>query len=236
MKTLITSGDSFSECTSGFVDTWPVHLKNWLGIDHITKAVEGQSNGLIAKSIVYEIHQQLSAGLDPSKIIVGVMWSASSRWEFYDQDRVYDFKTSIPEIWKNPTNFNSEETGGWYYLNIQHDSQYAKDFYKNYFTSTAGMIKTLESILYVQWFLRNYNVKYFMCHWEPKLFDLSYKDIPATKHLWEMIDWNCFVSFESQLEWLSKIKGNHVLSRHPHSDEHKKYCEDIILPHVQKML
>jgi hypothetical protein len=231
---LITSGDSFSECTTGYVDTWPIHIKNLLGCDHISKAVEGQSNGLIAKSIVYEVNQQIHHGVASSDIIVGIMWSTPSRWEFYDEYKKHKIKTSIENTWFNPTNFIEQDNGGWYILNIQNNHPFVENFYKDYYTEFSGYIATLEYIFYTQLFLEKHKIKYFMSYWEPDCFPNKIKTNPGTDYLYNMIDWNKFVSKESQLSWLEKIKGAHVLTRHPKSDEHKRYVDEVMFPHLQK--
>ena len=83
-KLLITSGCSFSECitVNAGKGTWPNHLAKMLpDYKHVSYAMGSQGNGLISRGIIYGVCEALKTH-SPNEILVGVMWSGSSRHDY----------------------------------------------------------------------------------------------------------------------------------------------------------
>ena len=130
---LLTSGCSFAECISDHIDTWPRHLQRYINIPMISKGLGSQGNGLISRSIIYEVDRLLKQGHSAEDMLVGIMWSGYNRWDYYwhKDDRGLDWKPENTEVcMSNPTNFiNDDHEGDWIITNHGWKSATSRDRY-----------------------------------------------------------------------------------------------------------
>ena len=126
----------------------------------ISKGLGSQGNGLISRSIIYEVDRLLKQGHSAEDMLVGIMWSGYNRWDYYwhKEDRGLDWKQENTDGWmSNPTNFKHDDhEGDWIITNYGWKS--AKDYYKHYYDDTWGQIQTLEHVLRTQWFLEKHKI------------------------------------------------------------------------------
>lgn len=234
-KIFVSSGCSFSECISDGINTWPVHIQNILKPkEHISKGMGSQGNGLIARSIIYEVDRLLRQGVKNTDIVVGVMWSGYSRHEYYwdKQSRGGEWEPMRHDGWMyNPTNFNPEDnSGGWIITNAHWKT--CKEYYKYYYDPIGGQINTLEHILRTQWFLEKNKIDYFMMKYMNEMFEL-YNEIPC-RHLQAQINWTKFVSRQGCYEWCREKNECYISENgHPTTNGHKDFTESLIIPYIQ---
>jgi len=235
-KIFVSSGCSFSECISPHIQTWPRHTSNYIQPkQHISKGMGSQGNGLISRSIIYEVDRLLNEGVKNTDIIVGVMWSGYSRSEYYwdTKSRGGEWEPLHNDGWMyNPTNFNKVDTcGNWIITNYAWKS--CKEYYKYYYDHVGGQINTLEHVLRTQWFLEKNKIDYFMMQYKNETFDL-YNAIPCL-HLYNQVDWKRFVLRQGCHEWCKQKNENYIdnETQHPTTEAHKDFTESLIIPFIE---
>ena len=234
-KIFVSAGCSFSTCEPRGPVTWPAQTQEILKPkEHISKGMGSQGNGLIARSIIYEVNRLLKQGVKNTDIVVGVMWSGYSRHEYYwdKHARGGEWEPTHHDGWLvNPTNFNNEDTdGGWVITNAHWKT--CEEYYKYYYDHIGGQINTLEHVLRTQWFLEKHNISYFMMQYMDETFNLSNR-IPC-RHLYEQIDWTKFPTNRGCFEWC-KENNEHYIDEtlHPTSKGHRAFTESIIIPYIK---
>lgn len=229
-KILLTSGCSFSECISPWIDTWPRHLARYLSDHtHISTGMGSQGNGLISRRVIYHLDRLLKTN-DAKDILVGIMWSGPNRKE------IYKYKIPIfvnPEHFQeNPTNFVPDSDGSWAIMNHNWQDDNSKIYYKHFHDDIGSLIETLEHILRVQWFLKLHNIRYFMTTYTSEVFP-CYKNHSDARYLYDQIDLSRFLPVEGEYEWCrdhSQLDFPVPGDNHPSSDQHQKFTEKVILP------
>lgn len=242
MKHLITSGCSFSETHSSYINTWPRHLNRMLPEYTLTnRAMSSQGNGLISRGIIYEVNEKLKTN-NAEDLLVGVVWSGPSRHDYY-VDSPKQFKGKNLDGWiDNPTDV-VPGVKQWAILNHhwKHDS--SKMWYRNFYSHIGSYINTLEHILRTQWFLEKHNIKYFMSTYTAQVLPGELNDDLSTAHLYGQIDFTKFLPISGILEWsmesdwkagdtLPSFQDAHVDGQHPTTEHHKLLTEKVILPFV----
>jgi len=228
-KVLITSGCSFSETISDSINTWPRHLaKSMPECRHISGAMGSQGNGLISRSIIHACTQYKD-----SDMLVGIVWSGPDRHDFYYKNsKVGENKEGWME---NPTGFTKNKN--WVILNYNWSNPYAKAYYGMFHDYVGGKIYTLEHILRTQWFLKQHNIKYFMSTYTKEVLE-RIKDHVDCKHLYDLIDFDCFLPVDGVYEWVRDNIGNSAFGlpgdNHPSSDAHKQFTNSVIIPFMEK--
>ena len=230
---LLTSGCSFAECISDHIDTWPRHLQRYINIPMISKGLGSQGNGLISRSIIYEVDRLLKQGHSAEDMLVGIMWSGYNRWDYYwhKDDRGLDWKPENTEVcMSNPTNFiNDDHEGDWIITN--HGWKSAKDYYKHYYDDTWGQIQTLEHVLRTQWFLEKHKIRYFMMPYMDEVFQLA--DRQSCQYLFDQIDWNTFATQQGCSEYLSNKDATLIDDTlHPTTEGHATYTKEVLIPYL----
>lgn len=228
---LVTSGCSFTEVE--IAQTWAYHLAPYFK-NHYSEALSSQGNGLIARRLVYRVSKLLETH-SPDDILVGVMWSGPNRGELYVEK---DVKLKIYDGWhENPITYADNDKGNWVIVNQHWENDYAKHYYK-YHSYVFDQVKTLEYILLVQMFLKQYNIKYFMGHFMDYTFShelYDWKTNPNTAHLMKMIDWDYFLPEGSEFSWV--VNNTDLMLQpdgsHPSGEQHKEYTNTIIIPFLK---
>lgn len=249
MKKLIVSGCSFTFEKWNWPTFVAKHFKLGDG-DLINVGMGSQGNGLIAKKLIHQVSQQLKHH-KPEELMVGVMWSGVDRFEFHSEERYNSGNWGNNQGAKNvynPTRIADDYN--WYIINPgwseMPDSHPLMEAYYQYFHSDIGaMIKTLESILLVQWFLKENKVPYFMTTYMDifNKYETNIMDSPDIKYLYELIDFKRFIPvkgcfdfvFEHFPEGIPDGK-NAWYGRHPLESGHKFFADNAVVPFLDRKL
>ena len=230
-KKLITSGCSFSECISPWIETWPKHLARSLPeYDHVSKAMGSQGNGLISRGIIYEVSKTLE-NTPAQDILVGIMWSGYDRQDFYLSQPTIDVHDGYME---NPTSFTGSSPR-WVIVNHNWRNQYARNWYGGLHDDVGAQIYTYEHVMRTQMFLEKYNVPYFMTTYTNRVFETQHSIHPEVIHLHKLIDWSKFLPVAGEYEWCRDNSGIPFPVEndpHPGSAQHLAFVTEVILPFI----
>jgi hypothetical protein len=242
-KILLSAGCSF---THG-LDKWNQFTAEQLNLLHTNYGAISAGNSYINKSITYGVAKALET-YHPSEILVGIMWSGSSRYDYYHSDLTrYNYRPKY--------NFIDEDTGAWVRITQHNQDWYTTPFFKLYYDDVGSHIDTFDNILKTQCFLENKKVEYFMTTYAPDtLPDDNIKSNPHIKYLSQMINYNKFLPIDNCFDWCIKsgIPGhapdeatrmkwlnhlNKVLqsrASHPTVNQHKGFAEQVVIPFIKK--
>jgi hypothetical protein len=230
---LVTGGCSFSECNFSRLATWPKQLENIIKpIKSYHTGLDSQGNGLISRSIIYRVSELIKKE-SIENILVGIMWSGPGRHDFFKSDVSYIYNTDRWVL--NPTCFIDKDRK-WIICNPHWKNEYSVTHYKTFFDEIGAYIYTLEHILRTQWFLKSHNIKYFMTTYTGEVLTNEQKTNKHTAHLYEQIDFKQFLPVEGEYEWCrDNTKLDFLLpnDRHPSSDQHKLFTEQVIIPFLK---
>jgi len=258
-KILLTSGCSFSECINHHISTWPRHLAKELEqygyIKHTSSAMGSQGNGLISRGTMYNVIEALKT-YDPKDILVGVMWSASHRYDFRctnPSDLLFVQEKTHNGWIENPTQFVKGAPKNWVILNHHwgadqdgHRNPEAKLFYKHFYDEIGMTIRTLEHILRLQFFLQTKNVPYFFTN--AMDYNIVSKALLETEnqefqYLYDQLDLDNYLPVNSEYRWVrenskrldlwgpNELKGPWT---HPKNEHHKEFVDNVICPFLIK--
>ena len=235
-KILLTSGCSFTESPI----SWATPLSKLLNYDLINYGQASRGNGYISRSVIYGVSELLKTH-KPEDILVGVMWSGPNRHEFFTRDTT---NTPYDKTSPNPHKFIPNANKNWIGLSHFWHDYSSKTYYGNFYDDIGGFIYTLEHILRLQWFLKSYNINYFMTIFTdivlPKEDDLKLIDV---KHLYDLVDFSKFVDCKSCIDWCIDDSGLDLnepdilsrYSRHPTEEHHILYAERVLYPFITKL-
>lgn len=241
MTILVTSGCSFSECKSPWINTWPKQLETI--IEPTATHHEGlgaQGNGMISREIIWRVSQLLE---HKEQLIVGIMWTSPDRHEVLLPARQLpkniDFGAAVPgeDKFYNPYNWIDNSVVKWLILNKLSNTQISREFYSNVHNEWLSQLLTVEHILRVQWFLKLHNIRYFMSTYTDQVLFSQYCNHPDVKYLYDQIDFDHFLPVDGEYEWCRDhsglefpVKGD----QHPSSEQHKLFTEQVILPFLKQ--
>lgn len=234
MQTVITCGCSFSE--TRFLKTWPVHFSaQFPNHKHISTGMSSQGNGLISRTCIYKVSEQLKES-KAEDVIVGILWSGPDRHDFYHDENIgkldRDYKSNLDGWQENPAGF-IDNRKHWYITNSYWKTKHAQTYYRYFHTRTGGVISTLENMLRTQWFLEKNNIKYFMGTYMDETLEIDFiNSNPSMKHLYDMLDMSKFLPVGGMGQW---CRHNTDLpftedNQHPSSAQHKVFTDKVILP------
>ena len=250
-KILITSGCSFSECISTYVDTWPRHLARLLpNYEHKSYAMGSQGNGLISRGIIYSVVEALKT-YKPEDILVGVMWSGSDRHDFrcHDNHELYFVQAKIHGGWiENPTQFVNNANKNWAILNVNwagdEGNIEAETYYKMFHDSIGHSIYSIEHILRVQYFLQKHKIKYFFSDFSDNNIVLGgHINHPEINYLYNLIEKEYYLPVTSEHRWCYENSKHHDLWPqgwekmhwiHPKTEMHKEFVDRVIVPWLRE--
>lgn len=215
---LITSGCSFSltdQNKKGHFKTWPNYLSEELGMSLTSKSMGSQGNGLISRSIIYEVSQNLKW----EEIKVGVMWSGTDRHEVFSKEPLFE---NISGWTENPTGF-IPESKHWEILNPHWKTYKSAVYYAHLHEQMFGWINTLEHILRTQWFLDKCGIPYFMTF----IRDPEFPDEKELEHLKDLVNWDKFLPIKSMSDCFDKMEGP---GNHPSTEQHQQFVREVIIP------
>jgi hypothetical protein len=235
--------------------TWPLHLSNTIvGASTEHTGLCSQGNGLIARKAIYSVHKALKQGCKPEEILVGIMWSGSNRHDSFIE------KINLSEIdkhkeicgWiRNPEIFVDNARGGWVIMNPWWNEKHNKAYYSAIHDNLGGLINTYEKILWVQNYLKNLGVNYFMSAYHPDTYtQYSHEEDNNITWLKEQVDSSYWLPIKTMHEWVTaKWADDHFerywyidkernieylnVDTHPTRKMHIEFTETIILPFLQ---
>jgi hypothetical protein len=247
-KHLITSGCSFSDPLTG--TTWPLHLSNTLKTDATHTGLCSQGNGLIARKAIYAVHNALKQGYKPDEILVGIMWSGSNRHDSFvkqfNRDEIENHKKTCGWL-RNPEVFVDNAQGGWILMNPWWNEKHNKIYYSGLHDNLGGVINTYEKILWVQNYLKNLGINYFMSAFHPDTYShYTYDNDDNIIWMKEQVDTSHWLPITTMHDWVtSKWSEEHFLRYwfidkkrdieylnidvHPTRKMHVEFTKDIIL-------
>ena len=178
-KHIITGGCSFTNCGK----SWPYHINQskhgW--VHNI--GTPGAGNQYISRSVIYQVDRMLNEGTNPSDISVLVMWSGVDRYEVLSTER----ETPMHKLYISGNDMN------WLENFVGRENEYKipfeescwlksstrgmewenkpvvklfDNYFKNFYTEEESFIRTLESILRLQWYLNSKNIRYRLMSWQ----------------------------------------------------------------------
>ena len=228
---LVTGGCSFSECNSGFKETWPTQLEKQINpIQSYHDGLHCQGNGLISRKVIYRLSELLKTN-KKEDLLVGIMWSSHLRHDFFHSD--IKFESNMDNWLHNPTGFVDETNRNWVIIQPWWKNDYAVTYYKEFFDDVGSYIYSLEHILRTQWFLKLHGIKYFMATYMDWVLPPVLANNIHTKHLYEQIDFEQFLPVGGEYEWCRDHSGLDFPENddsHPSAEQHRLFTEKFIIP------
>ena len=239
--------------------SWALHLEDIVPNSSVhNTAMPGAGNGFISRAVIYKVEELINKGERPEYVFIQL--TACDR-----EEMLVDVDDATSETDKNllchpiPSLDGGLETGiNWKRIKEHNNNKmwlkhsYGQDsmlkyYYKYYNNDEFSIVKTLEHILRLQWFLKVKDIKYKMfCGWNlfPMLPQLPRYPIEV-RHLWKMVDWDNFWFYKrlgGMTEWSGDtlpfeerfITGNRVqkdgsaLDEHPSNIAHKTFAQEVV--------
>jgi len=242
MNIMVASGCSFT-----FEDwNWPTFTAQGLGLKKnlINVGMGSQGNGIISRKLLFTLDKLLETK-NPDEILVGVMWSGVDRHEEYISVGGHHTPPDLSK-WRdingfleNPTSVTANDVRkNWVIMNPHWKDEYSMIWYKNYHSFVGSWVKTLESMLLVQYFCKEREIKYFMTTYMDifKYFDKKDLDL---EYLYKQIDFNHFIPVDGCYEWVKENCGHSGLPEgsgiHPTPYGHERFSHDVILPFLKTL-
>lgn len=235
---LITAGCSFSSVPAEF-RTWPSHLRKYLNpVKNIYLGTGAAGNGIISRRVIYNVTEQLKTH-KPEEILVGIMWSSYNRSEVYSTDSIPHMSQDYGPTHCNPVSVVKNKN--FYLINNHWEDELSVNYYKNFYNDEYGSILTLEHVLRVQWFLKSYNIKYFMAEYSFDTFPTqNYPHItkimvnPDVKHLYDLVDRDHWLPITNMQEFANSSGYPYVPGNiHPTTEHHKHLNDTVIVPYLK---
>jgi len=202
------------------------------------------------------VQQLLQDGVLPEDITLLIMWSGIRRYDLYVDEKIAH-KHLEHLVDRKSLRFctfidNSNQKKKWLHTtwDFKNSDMSSFDIIRDH---DMGIIRTLEDILRVQWFLDKHNINYTMMTYMDIFSSESYiqknynlirkkglmKDsVPEAKHLWDMVDFDKFLflktkfseygglmefSMENKCGWLSPGDS------HPSEAAHELFVDEVLL-------
>jgi hypothetical protein len=232
MKTLITSGCSFSDPR---LNTWSKQLENLLpSYEHVQLGRMSQGNGIISRKLIHKVTELLKTK-NSDDLIAGIMWSGTDRYDFYKSDYPKNFKNNLSHI-ENPTGFVNHNNN-WVIFNPHWDTPNCSIYYKLFHDPIYFQILTLEHILRTQWFLEKHKIKYFMTTYTNEVCSDHLITNNEVDYLYNQINFNNFLPVTGEYEWCAEHMPNSfpmINDKHPGHEQHAAFAEKVILPFLKE--
>ncbi len=251
-KHIVTSGCSFSDTSTNY--TWPSHLEASYDVNCIHMGLSSQGNSLIARKSIFAVQQLLNQGVNPSEILVGIMWSGPDRHDTYFSNLTGQLSTEIKNLDYmiiNPTTYANGDQGGWLIMNPHWKEKTSKIYYSHLHDFVNHRINTYEKILWVQNYLKLLGIKYFMVPYTAEVFkETEFYANPNVKWMKDLIDWASWLPVGSMHEWCYNYWTDDDFPKldvqidetgewikwpdnHPTRIMHERFTKEIILPHIK---
>ena len=222
---------------------WPNYIVDKHKVSMCAEMAAG--NELISRNVVDHIYR-----FPPDAVIIG--WSDPNRFETFidskDDPTMYDWCCeNLPKTGQSFTNYIENgfpfpgkevswlKSGGgyglWKYGQDQLDWK-TRVFLKNFHNEELQYLKTIESILRVQWLCETKEIPLFNFKaWDHSLFNITYE---TSKLLESQI--NPFTWYSSTLLDFCKEKGFETpRPEHPPKKYQKLFAKEVIIPWIDKL-
>jgi hypothetical protein len=254
MKTLLTSGCSFTEDRPGGF-SWPNLISKQMNTKLVNVGSGMSGNSFISKQLINTIYHHY---MNEKDLVVGVMWTDISRKDIlisrkeskwreikkpsskFWSDHVIDDTLIYPTVTMGGTPTSKFIKSFWMKsgsINWEENVlKFWKTWYRDYYTFEGMFWETLENILRTQWFLEKYNIPYFMTS-VTDLFTEGLSKYEEPKHLYDLIDMDKFCLYDGTKGiYEHNIENNIPFDETKHStrEGHEAFCEDVIIPKVEK--
>jgi hypothetical protein len=221
-------------------------------------------NDWISKTIIYQTQELLDAGVNPSEILVGIMWSGIDRKSlFLSQRETSGYKQLINFIsdHANPVNFidgkpnvydQHNEIDGYLVgsMGCRFANKKIDDFkieaISKFFCNEALAIESYEQFLRTQWFLESKGIKYFMqTYMDIMHYPYYNRNTVTTQYyyrnimpLYKMIDFDKWI-FWGETGGLYEYGKDQNLpfatdNLHLETKSHEYYVENYLLPKLKE--
>ena len=256
MTILIAGGDSFtygnelSDCTSdrASMNTWSSLLANKLDMSYDCTAWGGDGNSAIARKIMTACSKHLSQGHD---IVVAVMWSYPSRYEFrfsYDtKEKHSPWYTITPWTHESDTGVitnaftNFKESIFDHYKNNQKTAQstglatFSERFFRDVGDSEYYELYTsVKEMLFLQNWLKQQNIPYIYTYVDTSVFHPNIPVDSYLKCLYDSLDQSCCYSSIEFYKW-AKTNDFPFGATHPLEPAHTAFVDKILAFATQKL-
>ena len=234
IKLLVTAGCSFTQYPNADI-SWSYHLSSHMGCETLYLGQGMAGNGIISRHVIFQTLEALKKH-KPNEILVGIMWSAANRHDFYHSGTVPHHHVDIgTEKHRNPVKINKEHN--FYIINNHWDDESSHQYFRHFHNAIGSYLYTIEHILRVQWFLKLHNIPYFMTEFSRSVLPQSehIKSHSDIKHLYDQIDFGNFLDVTNCEDWARHKSGfdfARPLDSHPSTEQHKAFTEQIIIPHL----
>jgi len=254
MKTLLTSGCSFTEDRPGGF-YWPNLISKQMNTKLVNVGSGMSGNSFISKQLINTIYHHY---MNEKDLVVGVMWTDISRKDIlisrkeskwreikkpsskFWSDHVIDDTLTYPTVTMDGTPTSKFIKSFWMKsgsINWEENVlKFWKTWYRDYYTFEGMFWETLENILRTQWFLEKYNIPYFMTS-VTDLFTEGLSKYEEPKHLYDLIDMDKFCLYDGTKGiYEHNIENNIPFDETKYStrEGHEAFCEDVIIPKVEK--
>jgi len=187
---------------------WANLVANKLGANkHCNTGRGARGNSFITRHVIYKVNQALRLGYNPEEIFVQVMWASWSRSEIavnfhskapFDSPWYYLYPQAAEDESKSKWVMNAikehsmRDTNADSFARLLHDEYKTRkelgivDFAKHHYTITDDLndvYKSLKSVLLLQNFLENRNIKYMYTYMDFTIYDGFLYIEPGNKFL-----------------------------------------------------
>lgn len=239
-KVLITAGCSFSVPNRRSLEnyfSWPVHLQEKLNFQEcINTAQSAAGNAIISRKVIYNLTQVLKK-YKSEEILVGIMWSGRNRLDTYSTNKDFPHNhIENDEFYCNPIKIVNENN---FYISSSYwKDEFSKNCIKYYGDDIGQSLYTIEHILRTQWFLKQYNVPYFMTEYNvnclPRQNEIkTHSDI---EYLLKLIDKTQWLPINHMFEYSMSTGIPFVdpMDSHPNTKHHQVFVAEIIIPFLKQ--
>jgi hypothetical protein len=172
---LVTSGCSFSDNVSS---RWPLYLSEKLNCKLYNYGIGSAGNNWICESAIYQVVKLMNQGIDPSTILVCVMWSGIDRLDDFISNSYSEYATlanynghqpnPASFVYTEPNEHPSSEyklSSGWLLgsLNCAYANHKINEHKSNlitkFWTEEKLMLSSINNWLKLQWFCQANNIK-----------------------------------------------------------------------------
>jgi hypothetical protein len=241
-RILVAGGCSFSQVPNNYTN-WPVFLRDKLQMQAYFTGAGSACNDLICKRVIHRVTECLTLHkYKPQNILVGVMWTGVNRDGFYLSKEPVDYtkiETGNMGWYSNPNAVSSQFE--YYLTNPNWNDGFSNLYYKHLYDDVGNLIKTLEQVLRLQWFLKLNNVRYFFTNYERDSFTGGhydqYLDHLEVSYLYNQIDFDNFLPVKSMGDWNINESGFEFEIKnddHPTTQMSKGFVDRVIIPHLEK--
>ena len=241
---LIAGGCSFTTTEGINNKNWPLYAAKQLECDLYNTAATSQGNGLIAARLIHGIHDLLLQGVSPESMLVGIVWSGVDRMEFFhahagppiaNESFIRRFLHSdergdcYPSI--------ADEHGYWEIANAFFDTPRSTLWYENFHNDVGSVIRTYEKIHWVQCFLENHNIDYFMSTYTNYVLEHGFDDNEYVKWIRDSINYDKFLPDRSLHETFNPDAEGHMygVMDHPDPQQSENFALNHVVPFVERM-